>query len=88
MKKLSVKITSKLGLHARPATEVVSTAQKYESHICIEKNNKRVDGKSIIGVLSVEAMPGDELLITADGQDEREAIAALEALFTKTLAGE
>ncbi|MCK4812371.1 MAG: HPr family phosphocarrier protein [Candidatus Marinimicrobia bacterium] len=75
-----VTILNKQGLHARPATALVNTAAKFKSEIFICRDGKKVNGKSILGLLVLAAEYRSKLLIEADGSDEKEAIAALEQL--------
>ncbi|MFP3130531.1 MAG: HPr family phosphocarrier protein [Nitrososphaeria archaeon] len=84
-KSYTFKITlkNKLGLHARPASIFVEEAKKYKSNIYITKNGKKVDGKSIIGVLSLGAEYGDEIEITCEGVDADAAANMLKKLIEK-----
>lgn len=81
MKEKKVKIINKAGLHARAAVPVVNTASKFSSTIQIIKDDSIVDAKSIMGLLMLAAACGTELLIRATGQDEEQALQALEELF-------
>lgn len=74
-----VLMKSKAGLHARPASQVVAMAKKYESKITIINGEKEVDAKSIIKILTIGAKEGTQLVVTADGADE---VAALEEIAT------
>ena len=65
------------GLHARPAAKFVQEANKYESDIEIEFCGDRVNGKSIIGIMSLGAYAGENLTIIANGQDEKKAVEDL-----------
>ena len=76
-----VVIVNKLGLHARAAAKLVSTASAYGSNIQIRRNSQEVNGKSIMGVMMLAASKGTELLLRVDGEDEDAAVAALEALI-------
>ena len=76
-----VVIVNKLGLHARAAAKLVSTASAYGSNIQIRRNGQEVNGKSIMGVMMLAASKGTELLLRVDGEDEDAAVAALEALI-------
>ncbi len=69
-----VTIINKLGLHARAATRLVNCASDFESEIWIGKGEKMVNGKSIMGVLTLAASKGTELVIQADGHDESMAM--------------
>lgn len=70
-------ILNKQGLHARPATAMVNTAAKFKSEIFIIKDDKKVNGKSILGLLVLAAESGSSLTIEANGPDENEAVDAL-----------
>ncbi|WP_099188470.1 HPr family phosphocarrier protein [Tepidibacter mesophilus] len=78
-------IFNKVGLHARPAALFVQTASKFESQISIEKDNRTVNGKSIMGVLTLGASFGDKVTIIIDGFDENEAIKVIEEFFNEKL---
>jgi len=73
-------IVNRLGLHARAAARLVGLTSQYQSSIEIERNGRRVNGKSIMGVMMLAAAQGSEITIHADGADEAEAMAAIEAL--------
>ncbi|MDD3095389.1 MAG: HPr family phosphocarrier protein [Candidatus Neomarinimicrobiota bacterium] len=77
-----VTILNKQGLHARPATALVNTASTFKSDIFISRDEKKVNGKSILGLLVLAAEHGARLTIEADGPDEEDAVAALAALVT------
>lgn len=68
------------GLQSRPAALLVQVAGKYTSTIWIEQGSKRVNAKSIMGVLSLRLVRGDEFQIVARGDDEKQAVAALTRL--------
>lgn len=78
-------ITDELGIHARPAGMLVKEAKKFASTIKLATAAKTVDAKGIMGVMSLGAKKGDEVTITADGADEADAAAALEAFFKANL---
>ncbi len=82
MQERSVTIVNKLGLHARAAAKLVTTASAFSSSIDIAKNGQRVNGKSIMGVMMLAASRGTELIIIASGDDEQEAADSLEKLIT------
>ncbi|WP_105614584.1 HPr family phosphocarrier protein [Vallitalea okinawensis] len=65
------------GLHARPASELTKVCQKFKSKVTLEKNETKVDPKSILGILSLGAVKGDSVNITTDGEDEQEAMKAI-----------
>jgi len=70
----AVTIINKLGLHARAATRLVNCAAAFECELWISNDEKTVNGKSIMGVLTLAASKGTQLTIEADGNDENEAI--------------
>ncbi len=73
-------ITNTSGLHARPATFFIQKANSYRSTIWVEKDDRRVNAKSLLGVLSLGIAKGMSVTLIADGQDEKEALDGLEAL--------
>ncbi|MFH1577505.1 MAG: HPr family phosphocarrier protein [Candidatus Omnitrophota bacterium] len=75
-----VVVKNKLGLHARPAALFVQTANKFDSNIAVEKDNQRVNGKSIMGILTLGAEQGSRIIIEAEGSDAESAILELEGL--------
>ena len=83
----TITITNETGLHARPASVFVSTAAKFKSELTLQKSEKQVNAKSIMGVLSLGITKGTEITITAQGPDEEEALGAL-AELTKSNFGE
>lgn len=76
----SVRIPNILGLHARPAAEIVKLASRFVSEIVLAKDGLEVNGKSIMGVMMLAAECGAMLLISATGTDSQQAVEALEAL--------
>lgn len=70
-------VTDETGIHARPATVLVSEASKFESNINIEYNGKKANLKSIMGVMALGIMQGAEFKIIADGSDAEDASAAI-----------
>ena len=78
---LEVTINNQVGLHARPATFFIQKANEFKSSIWIEKDDRRVNAKSLLGVLSLGIVKGTAVNIVADGVDENEAIATLSALI-------
>ena len=76
-----VTIINKLGLHARAAAKFVQTASRFEAEITISNQGKSVNGKSIMGVMMLAAGKGSILTITCEGEDDEEAIQALEDLI-------
>ena len=80
MVKENVTITNNIGLHARPATFFIQKANSYRSSIWIEKDDRKVNAKSLLGVLSMGIAKGMTITLMAEGADEAEAIAGLVAL--------
>lgn len=76
----SVSIQNSVGLHARPATFFVQKANSYKSSIWVEKEDCRVNAKSLLGVLSLGIVKGTNITLIADGSDEAEAVNGLAAL--------
>lgn len=79
----SVTIINKLGLHARAAAKFVSLAGQFACDIKLVKNTTEVNGKSILGVMMLAAAQGTELDIVLNGEDESDALAALEQLIER-----
>ncbi len=80
MPERSVTIANKLGLHARPAAEIVKTASRFKSHITLIRDDLEVNGKSIMGVMMLAAEYGSTVVIRADGEDAEPAVDALATL--------
>ncbi len=76
-----VTIRNRAGMHARPAALLVKTARGFASQIYLEKDSERVNGKSIMGVITLGATYNTPLKIIADGPDETQALDAIEKLF-------
>lgn len=81
-----VKITNSVGLHARPATFFIQKANSYRSSIWVEKEERRVNAKSLLGVLSLGISNGMTVTLIADGQDENEALDGLAELINTGFA--
>ncbi len=75
-----VRIRNRLGLHARAAARFVHTANRYRARITASRDGRSMDGKSILGILLLAAAQGTVVELSADGEDEREALDALAAL--------
>jgi phosphocarrier protein HPr len=71
------------GLHARPAALFVQIASRYNSDVTIQKNGERVNGKSIMGILTLGVQPGVTLKLEVNGDDADQMIVELEELLTK-----
>lgn len=74
-------VQNRAGIHARPSSLIVQTAGKFQSNITIEKGSLTINAKSIMGLMTMAAGYKTELVVSADGIDEHEALAALEQLF-------
>ena len=81
MTKKTASIVNRLGLHARPAALLVSTASRFEAEVFFSKEGTRVNGKSIMGVMMLAAEKGSEIVVEAEGPDEVEAVEALLRVF-------
>jgi phosphocarrier protein len=79
----TARIVNPLGLHARPAAEFVKTASRFRSEISVKKDEDYVNGKSILGVMTIAAEFGSELTIRAEGDDAEAAVAALVDLVAR-----
>lgn len=80
MKRIEVTIVNRLGLHARPSAALTQAATKFRSDVWVAKGTRRVNGKSIMGVMMLAAARGATLVIEADGPDEDAALQALREL--------
>lgn len=76
-----VTITNTIGLHARPATFFIQKANAYKSSVWVEKGDRKVNAKSLLGVLSLGIAQGMSIKLIADGSDENEALDGLENLI-------
>ena len=74
-------VVNQVGLHARPATFFIQKANEYKSSIWIEKEERKVNAKSLLGVLSLGVIKGGEINIIADGDDEEKAVDSLVELI-------
>ena len=88
MVRKDVTITNNIGLHARPATFFIQKANCFKSSIWVEKDERRVNAKSLLGVLSLGIVKGTTITLIADGSDEKEAVEALAQLVTSGEFGE
>ena len=78
-----LEIVNKLGLHARAAAKLVKLSSSFESSIDIQKDDQRVNSKSIMGVMMLAASHGSRVTLHAEGPDERAAMAAIVDLFER-----
>lgn len=81
MEEREVIIKNRAGIHARPAAMIVETANKFESQITFEKENDRINGKSIMGIITLGAGYNTKLKVIAEGSDEKNAVEAIASLF-------
>ncbi|MCF7669754.1 MAG: HPr family phosphocarrier protein [Verrucomicrobia bacterium] len=73
-------VLNKLGIHARPASLFVKTANRFDSSVMVEKDGETVNGKSIMGMMMLAAGPGSKIRVCADGDDAEHVISELEKL--------
>jgi phosphocarrier protein HPr len=83
MTAITLTVTNPLGMHARAAARFVHAATAFTSHIRVACGSREMDGKSIMGLLLLGAAQGSVITLTADGADEREALAALTRLVER-----
>jgi phosphocarrier protein HPr len=76
----TVTVVNQLGMHARAAAKFVHLATRYRAHVRVARDRREMDGKSIMGVLLLAAARGSTITISADGDDEHDAVSALAAL--------
>ncbi|HYV27854.1 MAG TPA: HPr family phosphocarrier protein [Candidatus Eisenbacteria bacterium] len=81
--KKEVVVSNKLGIHARPAAMFVKIANKFSCDVYVEKDDERVNGKSIMGLMMLAAGPGSRLMIHAEGEDAARVVVELEALLKR-----
>jgi phosphocarrier protein len=81
MQKRAIKVTNKLGLHARASAKLTQLASTFRSQLFISRDARRVNAKSIMGVMMLAAGLGSTVELEADGEDEAAALDALEKLF-------
>jgi phosphocarrier protein len=76
-----VTIQNRAGIHARPSAVIVQKCKYFKSNIFLEKDNDRINAKSIMGIMTLGATYGTDIKILAEGEDEQEAVDALVKLF-------
>jgi phosphocarrier protein len=84
MVKKEAVVNIEVGLHARPATFFIQKSNEFKSSIWVEKDERKVNAKSLLGVLSLGIVQGTEITLIADGTDETEAVEALAAVVATT----
>lgn len=80
-----VVVTNSVGLHARPATFFIQKSNEFKSSIWVEKGDRRINAKSLLGILSLGIIKGTEIKIIADGVDEEAAVSSLVTLIENDL---
>ena len=83
MKHKTTTIKNRAGIHARPAALIVQTASQFESNIYLEKESEKISAKSIMGIITLGASYKTEIIVSAEGSDESEAVEAITNLFEK-----
>jgi phosphocarrier protein len=83
MRSEAIDIVNRLGLHARAAAKFVTCASGFESSIAVERNGRRVNGKSIMGLMTLAAANGTQIRVDVEGPDEDAAFAALAQLVAE-----
>ena len=83
MTKKAIKIELETRLEARPVAMLVQVASQYDSSIYVERDSKRINAKSIMGMMTLGLVPGDQLIVSADGADEERAIEGIEKYLTE-----
>ena len=82
MQQRDVEIVNKLGLHARPSARLTQLASSFRSRVFMSRNGRRVNAKSIMGVMMLAASKGSTITLETDGEDEAEAMEALAGLIS------
>ena len=88
MPSVNAEIVNKLGLHARASAKLTQLAGGFQCEVWMSRNGRRVNAKSIMGVMMLAAEEGSTIVVSADGPDESEAIAALRELVDGKFGGE
>ena len=83
MEKEKIRIKNKLGLHARAAAKLSHLANNFSSNIFLIFNGDRVNAKSLLGILTLAAAVGNEIVVEADGEDEADAVSRIKDLFER-----
>ena len=81
MARAEVLVVNRLGLHARPSAKLTATAGRFRAEVWLSRNTRRVNAKSIMGVMMLAAARGSTLVVEADGPDADEAVAAVVELI-------
>jgi len=83
MQQRDVEIINKLGLHARPSAKLTQLASDFKSDVFMTRNGRRINAKSIMGVMMLAAAQGSTITLETEGEDEQEAMDALTELITR-----
>lgn len=78
-----LEVTNRAGIHARPASAIAKIAQRFKSDITMELGTIKINAKSIMGVITLGAIHKTKVICTCSGEDEKEAMDALQSLFEK-----
>lgn len=81
-----ITVQNQVGLHARPATFFIQKANEFKSSIWVSKDERKINAKSLLGVLSLGVTRGTTIVVEAEGADEEEAVKALEDLIVSNFA--
>ena len=81
MQRVEATVVNKLGVHARPSAKITQLASKFKCEVWMEKGSRRINAKSIMGVMMLAAAKGSTIVIEVDGPDENEAAKALQDLI-------
>lgn len=85
MKTFNYVIKDEIGIHARPAGELVKEAKKYESKIIVSKNGKTAEARKLMALMGLGVKCGDEVVVTVEGADEDTAVAEVKLFFENNL---
>ena len=85
MKEFAYKITDSVGIHARPAGELVKKASEFKASVILKKGEKTADAKKIFSVMTLGAVQGDEIIVLIEGSDEDIAFAEIKTFFEQNL---
>jgi phosphocarrier protein len=88
MQQQEVEIVNRLGLHARASARLTQLAAQFKSNVWISRNGRRVNAKSIMGVMMLAAAKGSKVVVEADGADEAQAMAAVQKLIAERFGEE
>ena len=88
MARAEIEISNKLGLHARASAKLTQLAGSFNAEVWLEKGTRRINAKSIMGVMMLAAEEGSTIRVRAEGPDETEAVAALKELVAGKFGGE